>query len=257
MRRAALLCALGLLGRSGLAAAHVAPSLDDNNRYLKLTPMADRVRLAYTIYFGERPGHQLRAELDRDRDGVISDAESATLGQRLAGELATALEVTIDDARQPVTWSTIDVGLGEPTTAGGSFAVDAIGWFCTTGGASHAVRLHDRYRLPLAGETELRVDVQPGITVQHVRLGSTTIDTTATLPRASSGSALVADPWQLTYQVGAGAPAVVAACGAENAARPGPQGSGRGWWWLSLGAAIGVAGALAWTRRRRRPRATA
>jgi hypothetical protein len=28
------------------ALAHVAPSVDDNNRYLKVTPQSDRVRLA-------------------------------------------------------------------------------------------------------------------------------------------------------------------------------------------------------------------
>ena len=26
--------------------AHVAPSVDDNNRYLKVTPLGDRVRIA-------------------------------------------------------------------------------------------------------------------------------------------------------------------------------------------------------------------
>ena len=36
-----------------LLSAHVAPSVDDNNRYLKVTPQADGVRLAYTGFFGE------------------------------------------------------------------------------------------------------------------------------------------------------------------------------------------------------------
>ena len=36
-----------------LLSAHVAPSVDDNNRYLKVTPLHDGIRLAYTVFFGE------------------------------------------------------------------------------------------------------------------------------------------------------------------------------------------------------------
>ena len=47
MRRApALVLAITLVGLRGPAAAHVAPSVDDNNRYIKVTPAADRVRIA-------------------------------------------------------------------------------------------------------------------------------------------------------------------------------------------------------------------
>ena len=38
------------------ARAHVAPSVDDNNRYVWVTPLGDRVRIAYTVLFGEIPG---------------------------------------------------------------------------------------------------------------------------------------------------------------------------------------------------------
>ena len=53
---------LGFLGPT--ADAHVAPSVDDNNRYLKVTPSADRLRIAYTVFFGENQGRQMRAGLD-------------------------------------------------------------------------------------------------------------------------------------------------------------------------------------------------
>src|SRR6185369_12131192 len=57
MRRAmapVIVLGFGLgFGLAGRAAAHVAPSVGDNNRYLKLTPLGDRVRLAYTVFYGD------------------------------------------------------------------------------------------------------------------------------------------------------------------------------------------------------------
>ena len=55
MRRVFLVVAITVAS----AAAHVSPSVDDNNRFLKLTPLGDRVRLAYTVLFGDNPGRAL------------------------------------------------------------------------------------------------------------------------------------------------------------------------------------------------------
>src|ERR1043165_9431383 len=94
------------------ARAHVAPAVGDNNRYLKLTPLGDRVRLAYTVFYGEVPGAGVRSGIDGHRDGAIDDGESQAFGTRLAGELSAALEVTVDGARQRVAWSQVVVGMG-------------------------------------------------------------------------------------------------------------------------------------------------
>jgi len=96
------------------AAAHVAPSVGDNNRYLKLTPLGDRVRLAYTVFYGEVPGAELRKAIDANHDGAIDGAESQVFGARIADQLAAALELTVDGARRPVTWSQVVVGMGTP-----------------------------------------------------------------------------------------------------------------------------------------------
>src|SRR5439155_4694815 len=77
------------------ARAHVAPAVGDNNRYLKLTPLGDRVRLAYTVFYGEIPGAGLRGAIDVNHDGAIDDRESQAFGTRLAGEVAAALEITV------------------------------------------------------------------------------------------------------------------------------------------------------------------
>jgi hypothetical protein len=155
------------------ALAHVAPSVDDNNRYLKLTPMGDRVRLAYTVFFGEVPGAVERREIDSNRDGRIDDAESRAFGGKTAAEVAENLDVEIDGHGAKVTWATVDVGLGTPATAAGSFSVDLVAYPClpVVRGA-HRLVVHDRLHLPHPGETEVRVEDSPGITIDHARIGT-------------------------------------------------------------------------------------
>src|SRR6185436_9352806 len=106
-----------------IAHAHVAPSVDDNNRYLKLTPMGDRVRLAYTVFFGEIPGAEARRSIDANRDGTISEAEAQAFGTKVAADVAGALDVTVDGAQQRVVWADVVVGMGTQRTAAGAFAV--------------------------------------------------------------------------------------------------------------------------------------
>ena len=113
-RAAALLIAAGLAPRG--AAAHVAPAVGDNNRYLKLTPLADRIRLAYTVFYGEVPGAALRAAIDTNRDGMIDPAERQAFADDLAAELSHALDVTIDGTRRAVTWSQVVVGMASANT---------------------------------------------------------------------------------------------------------------------------------------------
>ncbi|HEX2688551.1 MAG TPA: hypothetical protein VHN14_18110 [Kofleriaceae bacterium] len=154
------------------AAAHVAPSTDNNNRYVKLTPLGDRVRLAYTVFYGEIPGARMRRTIDADRTGTIDDPERQAFGTTLAAEIAAALEVTVDGVRQPIAWSQIVVGMGTPQVAAGSFSVDLVAWLCLAAPrGTHAVLLRDRYRLASPGETEVKVEDSPGVKVDHARIG--------------------------------------------------------------------------------------
>jgi hypothetical protein len=173
MRRAfALMVLVGLVGP---AAAHVAPSVGDNNRYLKLTPLGDRVRLAYTIFYGEVPGAELRASIDANHDGAIDDAESHAFASRIARELAAALDVTVDGARQAIAWSQVVVGMGTPQTAAGTFSIDLIAAICLAPPrGKHAIELRDRFPLSHPGETEIRFEDSPGVTVDRARIGDDT-----------------------------------------------------------------------------------
>lgn len=154
------------------AAAHVAPAIGDNNRYLKLTPLGDRIRLAYTVFYGEVPGAAMRRAIDTNHDGTLDDAESQAFGGRIAGEVAVALDITIDGARQPVAWTQVVVGFGTPQTAAGAFSIDLVAWICLAAPrGKHAVLLRDDFRLERPGETEVKVEDSPGVAITATRIG--------------------------------------------------------------------------------------
>lgn len=188
------------------ARAHVGPSVDDNNRYLKVTPAADRIRIAYTVFFGEVPGAQMRRTVDANRDGRIDDAEARAFGDRLAGEVAAGLELMVDGAAQRVTWTTVAVGMGAPQTTGGAFSVDMIAWACLTRPrGEHTLVLRDRFRLPRPGETEVKVEDGLGITVHRARIGRAD-DPTHAYRFVGPGGPLTDDGLDLVFTAGAQAP---------------------------------------------------
>jgi hypothetical protein len=156
----------------GTAVAHVAPSVDDNNRYLKLTPLGDRVRLAYTVFYGEVPGRISRQAIDTDHDGTISGPEGQAFGTALAAQVAEAVDISIDGVQLPVAWAEVSVGMGTPETSAGAFSVDLVAWLCLPSlRGHHVVRLFDRFKLNQPGETEVKVEDAPGVTIEHGRIG--------------------------------------------------------------------------------------
>lgn len=149
--------------------AHVAPSVDDNNRYLKITPMRGGFRLAYTVFFGEIPGASERPLLDANRDGRIDEPEAKRFGDHLGAQVAASLELDVGAAREPVRWAVVDVGLGNAGVAAGAFSVDMIAYVCAP---DATIRLRDQFRIPRPGETEVLVEDSPGTTVTFARIGA-------------------------------------------------------------------------------------
>ena len=236
---------------AGPAAGHVAPSIDDNNRYLKLTPLGDRVRLAYTVFFGEVPGAAERRAMDRNGDGRIDDAEARAFSEQLAAQVAAAVDVELDDHAQPVRWATVDVGMTTPAVTGGSFSVDLVTYLClpATRG-SHRVLVHDRFRVPHPGETEVRVEDSPGVTIDRARVGPAD-DPSYDYRFAGPGGPLSDDGLDLAFT--AGPKALVTADGACAAAGPGSAPRGRLAALIAVPVALaGLAAGFVVARRRRR-----
>lgn len=159
-------------GATRPALGHVAPSLDDNNRYVKLSLLADRVRLVYTIFFGEVPGAAMRRELDKDRDGQLSDAETDAFARELGREVSGQLTITLDGAAAPVTFAATNFGSATQQVRGGAFSVDLIATLCLGAPSrDHRLTLRDRFRLPRPGETEVQLEDGPDISITSAALG--------------------------------------------------------------------------------------
>ncbi len=240
MRRGPGLLVLGVTLAAGTANAHVAPSVDDNNRYIKLTPAADRVRVAYTVFFGEVPGAQTRPSIDANHDGQISEDEGQAFGVKLAGEVGASLELTIDGTTQPVAWSTVAVGMGSPQVAAGAFSIDMIAWACLPSvRGNHTLLLRDRFRIPRPGETEVKVEDGPGITIGHTHVGAAA-DPGHDYRFAGPGGPLMDDGLDLAFSASDTAP--LTSDGTCTAASRGKRGVGKP---LVIGIALVLSALLA------------
>jgi hypothetical protein len=219
-------------------AGHVAPSVDDNNRYVKVTPLGDGVRLAYTVFFGEIPGATERKQLDANHDGRIDDAERRRYGDKLAAEVLAALDVDLDGKSQKFTWQIVDVGLGSDAVAAGSFSVDLVTYLCGTPGTKHTIRLRDQFRIPRPGETEVKVEDSPGVTVTRARVGPAD-DPTHDYRFVGPGGPLSDDGLEVEWTAGPTSERVPnATCGKAVSAK-----SGRTPWVLiGIGALVVIAG---------------
>jgi hypothetical protein len=246
-RRVLAVATITLVARA--AGAHVAPSVDDNNRYLKLTPLGDRVRFAYTVFFGEIPGASERRNLDTNHDGQISDDESHAFATNLAAQVGNALELEIDGHAAPIRWTTLDVGMTTRDTAAGSFSVDLVAYPClpTVRGA-HTLRLRDRFVLTRPGETEVKVEDSPGVTIERARIGPAD-DPSYDYKFVGGGGPLADDGLDLRFTAGPRAPVT-----ADNVCTaPAKAGGGSTLPWLLGGAgALVLAGGGAWLALRRR-----
>jgi hypothetical protein len=205
----ALVAALLLL-MTVTASAHIAPSTTDNNRYLKVSTYATAVRLSYTVFIGEEPGALARKSIDTDRSGTLSDAEAMVYGQRLADEIAASLQVSIDGVVQKVDWSEKSVGLGNESVAAGAFSVDLVAWFCfADGNKPHALLIRDGHQLAKLGETEVRIDNQPGAAISDIHIGDAqSVD--GDFRFAGSGGPLTTSGLQLNITAVPGSAAAIA-----------------------------------------------
>lgn len=230
------------------AAGHVAPSVDDNNRYLKVTPLRDGFRLAYTVFFGEIPGAAERRGIDSNRDGRLDDAEAHRFGNNLASQVAASLVLEVGTTARPVpvTWSVVDVGLGSAAVTAGSFSVDMVAYVCAAG----RIRLRDSFRIPRPGETEVKVEDSPGVTLTAARVGPAD-DPQHDYKFLGAGGPLTDDGLEVVWTARPDAPALtgVDCSAAGNGTAPSRH---RPWWPFAIGGVLGAVAAVVVLVRRRR-----
>ena len=225
------------------ASGHVQPSVNTNNRYIKTTVFADRVRLAYIVYIGEIPGQAARARLDRDGDGLLSESETAVFRDQWAARVRDALAVESGGVELPVVWSSTSVGLGDPRTSSGAFSLDLVAWLCPPAGA-RSLRLVDTLVVPEAGESEVLAEESPGIEITRAEVGRTS----GTRHTWNGPVHPIKDGLILEWRAGDDAPPAPGRC-AE------PPRRSRRWWPLAISGAalLGMIAVLAiWFRRMRR-----
>jgi hypothetical protein len=230
--------------------AHVAPSQNENNRYLKVTLLPDRVRVSFTVFFGERPGASERLRMDRDHDGQLAPAESQAFGESVRDDVAGHLRVRVDDVPVPASaWTLADVGLGMPSARGGSFSIDLLAYLPTRGAGAHALAIDDGWNVPNPGESEVRIETSPGVRVVAAHrvadpTGMLQLRYAFTGNPPPDGSRAIRVDWLVDDSAAAQA-------AAETAAPPAPAPRSHRLLWLAL-AVCGVGAiALAWLARRR------
>lgn len=160
------------LATATVAYGHLAPALDDNNRYIKISVLGDRLRLAYTVFIGEIPGAQTRPRLDKNRDGVVDAEEARQYGDEMAALISPSIRATLDGQPVPFSFTDVDVGMGTPAVAAGAFSVDLVTQICLGDGPAHKFVLFDTSRLPLPGETEIKLEPAPGVELTRATLGA-------------------------------------------------------------------------------------
>ena len=236
-----------------LASGHVAPSRDDNNRYVKLTPMGDRVRVAYTVFYGDNPGRVVRRAIDTNRDGAIAADEAQAFANQVADEVGRAVEVTIDGAAQPIHWAHILPGMGSAETAAGAFSIDLVAWLCLPSlRGTHHVTLRDQFRIPKPGETEIHVEDSPGVTIDHTHVGRHQ-SSEHIYKFLGPGGALSDDGLDLTFTAGDRAAVMTdATCaGVTTSEEPRATPTLAAWILAAVGAGAAVLGYVALRRRRK------
>ena len=144
------------------AQAHVAPAVDENNRYIKVSPMGDRIQLAFVVFAGEVPGTAMRDKLPTDPQ-IFAD--------ELAQRVAAKLNVVVGGKPQQVVWDRVAIDLKPSKEYPNALSVSMVAWFCTGDGARKTFELRDSFEFPPPGESELAIEPAPGVSVQASTLG--------------------------------------------------------------------------------------
>jgi hypothetical protein len=234
-----------------ILSGHVSPSVDDNNRYLKVTPLRDGIRFAYTVFFGEIPGASERRSIDDNRDGRIDSDEAQRFATKVGAQVAAGVDIEVDGVPQRVQWDLVSAGMGSDAVAAGSFSIDLVAFACGNAGGPHRILVRDQFRIPRPGETEVKVEDSPGVSITKAHVGPAD-DPSHDFRFAGPGGPLSDDGLELVYAATDKTPTVpTGKCVPATAVRK-PVAAWRTVVTIAaLVIAIVAAGLIVWLRRRR------
>lgn len=110
------LALLVLLALPTLVSAHPLGNFTVN-RYTRIEPGTDAIRLRYVIDMAEIPAFQELATIDTDRNGAVSEAEGAAYIERSLPQLVAGLHLTLDG--KPAALRLVERRLSFPEGQGG------------------------------------------------------------------------------------------------------------------------------------------
>jgi hypothetical protein len=146
-------------------AAHPVTSRTENNRYVKLTVTEGRLRVAYSVLYGELPSFYARRSMDRDGDGQISPAEARAYADEVATRFAAASALTVNGTRVPLQLPDRAATVTDPRVGPLPFSVDMWEVVPLDRNRRHEVVFEAGGELPRLGETEVKFEETP-----HARL---------------------------------------------------------------------------------------
>jgi ABC-type nickel/cobalt efflux system permease component RcnA len=161
-----LLAWLVLCGCGVEASAHPLGNFTVN-RFARIRVESGGVRVRYVIDMAEIPAFQESQVMDSNRDGVVSDVESAAYLERLAPRLTEGIMLTSDGERVPLRLTSKAVTM--PSGTGGlktlRIECDFEGAAAESSAGTHRLRFEDANFSERVGWREMVVEAAQGVTV--------------------------------------------------------------------------------------------
>jgi hypothetical protein len=144
---------------------HQVAAPDRTSHYVKITCLEDRIRIAYTILYGDQPAAEERRRIDVSGDGTLDESELARFDNAVAREVAPAVRLEVDGHAVPLRFQAA-VGLGsERGVVAAPFSLDLTALTPVAAAAEHEIWVDDRWEPARAGETHVEIEESPGTRV--------------------------------------------------------------------------------------------
>ena len=160
------------------------------NVYNGITVAADRIQVDRVVDMAELPAVSARREIDTDRDGVLSDEETAGWAERACA--AAPSEMTLSSAGRPLALAPVSVGISFPPGQAGLVTLRLVCGYGTAvpaAGASTQIEFRDLSYASRTGWRELVV-TPAGVTISGAEAFTTSASSRLLSYPSGAGTAL-------------------------------------------------------------------